>query len=130
MPGHFHLDPHAAEPIYRQLVTQVKRLVAGGQLVAGDDLPSVRAMAAAHAVNPMTVSKAYALLEAEGVLRRNRGAAMTIAEQALPQAGPIALIAPALEQIVTQAAQLRLAPEDVLAALAARFDESFRGSGE
>ena len=69
----FTLDPHSGVPIYRQLLEQVRRLVASGQLKAGSELPSVRDLALAHAVNPMTISKAYSLLEAEGLLQRNRG---------------------------------------------------------
>jgi len=75
----FVLNPQSGVPIYRQLVEQVKRLIASGQLAAGEALPSVRDLAGLHAVNPMTISKAYALLEAEGLLERNRGKPMTVA---------------------------------------------------
>jgi GntR family transcriptional regulator len=48
----------SSEPLYRQLMGQVQRLVAGGQLGAGDELPSVRDLAEQLTINPMTVSKA------------------------------------------------------------------------
>ena len=64
----FSVVTGSGEPIYRQLVDQVRRLVAGGQLAAGDELPSVRETAQALAINPMTVSKAYSLLETAGML--------------------------------------------------------------
>ena len=64
----FVLQPVSGVPIYRQLVEQIRRLIAGGQLAPGTELPSVREVAQSHAVNPMTISKAYALLEAEGLL--------------------------------------------------------------
>src|SRR5205809_480795 len=48
-------------------------MVASGQLAPGAELPSVRELALEHAVNPMTVSKAYSLLEAEGLLERMLG---------------------------------------------------------
>ena len=41
-PSFFTVTTGSSEPIYRQLVGQVERLVAGGQLAAGDELPSVR----------------------------------------------------------------------------------------
>jgi GntR family transcriptional regulator len=44
----------------------------------GSRLPSVREVARAAAVNPMTVSKAYSLLEAKGVVRRVRGQGMEV----------------------------------------------------
>ena len=64
----FVLNPQSGTPIYRQLVEQITRLIAGGQLAAGTELPSVRELAELHAINPMTISKAYALLEGSGLL--------------------------------------------------------------
>ena len=75
----FSLHPGSGIPIYRQLVEQVRRLIAGGELPPGAELPSVRDLAVQYAVNPMTISKAYALLETEGLLERNRGKPMTVA---------------------------------------------------
>jgi GntR family transcriptional regulator len=75
----FTLQPTSGVPIYRQLIDQVRRLVASGQLAPGTELPSVRDVATEYTVNPTTISKAYSLLEGEGLLRRNRGKPMTIA---------------------------------------------------
>src|SRR5690348_8969372 len=85
-PDVFTLNPHSGIPIYRQLREQVRRMVLSGQLRPGAELPSVRELAALHAVNPMTISKAYSLLEADGLLERNRGKPMTVAAQSRPQA--------------------------------------------
>jgi len=130
MPGRFHFNPQAPEPIYRQLAAQVRRLIASGQLGEGDELPSVRAIAAVHAVNPMTVSKAYALLEAEGLLQRNRGAAMTIAPAVQQPADPLTLIEPAIAQLVEQARQLRLSREQVLDAVTQHFNDASSTEGK
>src|SRR5574338_472087 len=73
------IQPASAEPIYRQIVEQLRRLIAGGQLAPGDLLPSVREVAGFHAVNPMTVSRAYSLAESEGLLERLRGKGMAVA---------------------------------------------------
>ncbi len=54
-------------------------MVASGQLTPGMELPSVREVAAEYTVNPTTISKAYSLLESEGLVQRNRGKPMTIA---------------------------------------------------
>ena len=115
----FDIQPQLATPIYRQVVEQVQRLVAGGQLAAGDELPSVRAVAERHAINPMTVSKAYSLLEAEGLLERRRGVGMVVAADAKAadaSADRMALLAPALQNAARQAAQLGITPEAALAA--------------
>lgn len=116
----FHIQPASPEPIYRQIAEQVRRMVASGQLHAGDALPSVRDIAAVHAINPMTVSKAYSLLEAEGVLERLRGVGMAIsakARRAHPLNERIASIEPALEALARQARELELPPARVLARL-------------
>jgi GntR family transcriptional regulator len=107
---HFSIQASSAEPIYRQIVEQVRRHVASGQSKAGDELPSVRALAQEHAINPMTVSKAYSLLEAEGLLERRRGLGMVIAA-VRPRAGRarrLALLEPALRAAAQQATQLDL----------------------
>ena len=114
----FILHPGSGVPIYRQLVEQVRRLVAGGQLQPGAELPSVREIALAHAVNPMTVSKAYSLLEAEGVLERRRGKAMTVAAGGTAQATLAQRqkqLAPQLREVVAAARQLDLTQAELVA---------------
>ena len=78
-PSFFIIQPSSAEPIFRQIADQVRRLIAGGHLEPNALLPSVREIAGHHAINPMTVSRAYSLLEAEGVLERVRGKGMAVA---------------------------------------------------
>ena len=98
----FVLNPQSGTPIYRQLVAQITRLIAGGQLAAGTELPSVRELAELHTVNPMTISKAYALLEAEGLLERQRGKPMRVAARRRNQA-PLTQRLQQLEPAVTDA---------------------------
>lgn len=114
----FTVSTGSTEPIYRQLVEQVRRRVAAGQWTAGDGLPSVRDLAQALAVNPMTVSKAYSLLEAEGVLERQRGVGMVVAAphgRARGVTDRVALLRPGLERLADEARQLELPPAQVLA---------------
>jgi GntR family transcriptional regulator len=122
----FTLDPHSGIPIYRQLQEQVRRLVASGQLRAGTELPSVRDLAITHAVNPMTVSKAYSLLESEGLLQRNRGRPMTVAARRRSVDSPerrMKQIDPQARQLVRSARQLDLTRKE-LDALIDRIWES------
>ena len=114
----FSIATGSPEPIYRQLVEQVRRLVAGGQLSAGEELPSVRELAQALAVNRMTISKAFSLLEAEGVFERRRGLAMVVAPQhrrAQPAADRAELLRPTLERAANEARQLELPAAQALA---------------
>src|SRR5512146_2758914 len=102
----FQIKPSSGVPIYRQVIEQVNRMVASGSLKAGDELPSVRQIAGYFEVNPMTVSKAYSLLEATGVLQRVRGKGMIVAhDQAATRSlkKRLELIAPVLQEAATQA---------------------------
>jgi GntR family transcriptional regulator len=122
----FILNPQSGIPIYRQLVEQIRRMVAGGQLRAGDELPSVRDLALEHAVNPMTISKAYSQLELEGLLVRQRGKPMQIAEQKTTGRNDnerMELITPHLEQLILAARQLEISDRQLLAALKQKLSE-------
>jgi GntR family transcriptional regulator len=121
-----HIQPASPEPIYRQIAEQIRRLAAGGQLPAGTTLPSVREVAALHAINPMTVSKAYSQLEAEGLLERQRGKGMAVAALARGARTPAqrwSLLAPTLDALARQARELELPPDDVVAQLRQRMGE-------
>jgi len=113
----FDINPSAAVPIYRQIIEQVRRMVAGGLLKPGDELPSVRRVAAQHAVNPMTVSKAYSLLEAEGLAMRQRGVGMVIAQRQPVRELPdrLELLRPSLQAAAQHARQLEIPVRDALA---------------
>lgn len=122
----FVIQPAAAEPIYRQILGQLRRLIASSQLQPGDLLPSVREMAGFHAVNPMTVSRAWSLAEAEGLLVRQRGKGMTVAATPTASRGRkqrLALLEPQLEALVRQARELELPADAVLERLATLLGE-------
>jgi GntR family transcriptional regulator len=122
----FILNPQSGTPIYRQLAEQVRRMVASGQLAAGAELPSVRELALQHAVNPMTISKAYSLLEVEGVLERQRGKPMTVATQTrtqAPRTHRLEQLEDELDQLVLAARQLEVSQEDLIKALRRKWNE-------
>jgi GntR family transcriptional regulator len=67
------LDFHSREPIYQQIVEQVKGLVASGVLKPGEQLPTVREVAADIRINFNTAARAYRLLHEEGVISTQQG---------------------------------------------------------
>lgn len=67
------IDNRSGIPIYRQILEQVRRQILTGRLTVGSQLASVRDLAARLRVNPMTVSKAYSLLELDELVERRRG---------------------------------------------------------
>jgi len=122
----FQINPSSGLPIYRQLMNQVRTLIGAGRLTEGDMVPSVRQIAEGLQINPMTVSKAWSLLERDGVLERVRGQGMRVLAAAKPRATVKErqqALQPLLEQVVIQAAQLSLSREQVLAAMAAALKE-------
>ena len=72
------LSPNSGVPVYRQLIEQIALQVTGGRLAPGDEMPSTRNLSAQLGVNPMTVSKAYAQLERDGVLDRRPGRPLVV----------------------------------------------------
>jgi GntR family transcriptional regulator len=69
----FVLDPKAGTPFYRQIIDQIKFGIASGSLKAGEQLPTVRALAVELMVNLNTVSKAYKELEIQNILETQQG---------------------------------------------------------
>ena len=69
----FILDPKAGIPFYRQIIDQIKFGIASGNLQAGEQLPTVRALAVELAVNLNTVTKAYKELEIQNILETQQG---------------------------------------------------------
>ncbi len=63
------IDIEDEEPLFSQLVTQVKAAVQGGKVRAGDALPSIRQLANDLELNSKTVAKAYRLLERDSVIQ-------------------------------------------------------------
>jgi GntR family transcriptional regulator len=67
------LDTTSATPVYAQIIEQVKRAIAIGVLKPGDSLGSLRETAVKLRVNPLTISKAYKLLEQDGLVESKQG---------------------------------------------------------
>ena len=86
----------------------------------------MRELAQALAVNPMTVSKAFGLMEAEGLVERRRGLPMVVAAQhqkAMKTRGRVDLLRPTLEKAAAEARQLELPPDQVLALFKALLED-------
>jgi GntR family transcriptional regulator len=74
-----HVDSNSGVPVYRQIVDQLRFHISSGLLGAGDVLPSTRIISEQLGVNPMTVSKAFGILEAEGLLTHRPGRRLAVA---------------------------------------------------
>lgn len=66
------LDLKSSIPVYIQLRNEIVRGIGSGELAFGEQLPTVRSLAADLSVNSMTVSKAYQLLDSQGYIHTDR----------------------------------------------------------
>ena len=121
----FEINPSSGLPVFKQLMDQVQRLIACGQLVEGDLLPSTRDVAKQLVINPMTVSKAYNLLELEGYLLRKKGVGMQVIQPKDPaMSDTTTLLRPALQELIKQSSQLGLSIQDVSKLLTEEWKKS------
>jgi GntR family transcriptional regulator len=121
----FRISPSSGVPIYRQIIDQVRILITSGRWPEGTMLPSVRQMAVELEINMMTVSKAYARLEAEGLVERVRGTGMRVLSPTV--VGNVtqrkAELKPYAEALVTHGRQLGLTAEQIQAVVQALLKE-------
>jgi GntR family transcriptional regulator len=111
------IDPHSGVPVYRQIINQVRFHVSSGLLEPGDEIPSTRAVSKELGVNPMTISKAFALLEEEGVLERRPGLPHVVRRRRTDalHATKIGQLEETLRPVVTKTRQLGLDRDEATA---------------
>ncbi|KAA6459543.1 GntR family transcriptional regulator [Acidobacteria bacterium AB60] len=82
----FKLNPQAGQPLYLQLMQQIRHAIDTGLLRAGDQLPGIRTLAEEIVVSHNTVAKAYSELEHEGIIELRHGSGAFIASRSRVQA--------------------------------------------
>ena len=68
------------QPIYQQIVDQIRFRILSSQLKCGDELPTIRGLAESLKVNPNTIARAYRELEHEGLVEKRRTTGTFVAE--------------------------------------------------
>jgi len=111
-----HVNTSSGVPVYLQIESQVKHVVAAGAMKQGDALPSVRKLAAELRVNPNTVARAYQDLEREGVIRTVPGGGTFVADnhQGLLKSEKIRRLRPIARQLAVESTQLRVNADDTI----------------
>ena len=106
----FKLNPQAGQPLYLQLMQQIRHAVETGVLRSGDQLPGIRTLAEEIVVSHTTVAKAYSELAHEGLLEIRHGSGAFIAARSRGK---------------SQSERVRLAQERVRAVVEALQKERF-----
>ncbi len=114
---YLQLDHHSGEPIYRQIVEQIKYRIACGQLGAQEQLPSIRALAGELKINPRTVVKAYESLVHAGlaVMQHGRGVFVAEATPRLSAAQRRRELRPLVRRMLAEASRLGAEPDEIIA---------------
>ena len=104
------ISPGSSEPIYSQIVSQISRSIARGELAPGDRLPAVRKLAAELVVNPNTVARAYRILEQKGLTNSKTGSGSFIADPLLREhdASDLNTLTERMDNILTQAINMSM----------------------
>jgi GntR family transcriptional regulator len=125
------IDGNSGVPVYRQIVEQVRFQAASGLLAPGAELPSTRTLSQELGVNPMTVSKAYGLLEEEGVLVRRPGLPLVVRARAaaVELRAREAQLVGLLEPVAVAARQLGIDVENAVALFRRVLGSTGAGAG-
>ncbi len=111
------IDMQSKEPIYRQIIEQVRRAIVDGRLAPGAELPSLRQLALDLGVHLNTVALAYRELERQGIVRLRQGSRATVlaVEPPASPANPQALedLREQLVRVRTAAMLAGLAPREI-----------------
>ena len=110
-------------PLYKQIVNQIRYMVASGVLVVGDELPAIRVLAMQIKVTPNTIVKAYDELEAAGVVVKRHGSGTFVSD-----AGPSRLatrerrriIEERIDALLAEARHLNFSLDDLFNAIRRR----------
>jgi len=118
------IDPSSGLPIYRQIMDQVRRMIASGALTPGDRVPSVRDLSSSLQINHLTVGKAYNELEREGLLEKRRGLGVFVAQTAAaPDEAGREAVKETAQRLVLEARQAGLERDDTAELVRACWDE-------
>jgi GntR family transcriptional regulator len=109
-------------PIYHQIVSQVRYLIAGGRLQPGEELPPIRVLAEQLTVNPNTVARAYLELERAGIVTKRHGSGTYVSEARNPmsQREKTKILAERVDTLLTEAKHLEVELSEVIKLLRER----------
>jgi GntR family transcriptional regulator len=118
------LDPRNKDPIYQQVVEQIRQLVTAGQLKPWAQLPTVRQLAVELRVNPNTIARAYTQLAEEGVISTQQGRGTYVLD-VVPTSDPRKVrrekLVAQVDQFLSELERLGYTPEEIEKAWSSRW---------
>lgn len=110
-------------PVYRQIADQVRVAAASGALRTGEPLPGIRPLAEQLRVNRNTVAKAYAELEAQGVIETlpGKGCFLKAGNSLLKKSARHDLLTQEIDEAIVAAHHLQVGKDDFLALVKERL---------
>ncbi len=120
----FQVDFQAGKPVYLQLADQIRHAAASGRLRAGDPLPSLRPLAEELRINRNTIAKAYAELEAQGIIETVPGKGFFLKKNNSPFSEParLRMLLTEIDEAVVMAHHLQVGGDKLLALVRERLD--------
>lgn len=106
-----------AEPIYLQIAEHLRHQVLTGALAEGDQVMSTTQFATTYRINPATAAKAFALLVDEGVVYKQRGVGMFVADGARERLRELrrgAFFTDHVDAVLAEARMLGISPDEVV----------------
>lgn len=103
------IDASSPLPLFEQIAAGARRAIADGDLKAGEQLPTARALAESLGINMHTALRAYQLLRDEGLVELRRGRGVTVTGK---QPAAQARLAESITALVGHARQLGLAKDE------------------
>ena len=130
MPVHLAIATGSPVPLYRQIADQIRRAVATGQLLPGEQLPSVRVLAEELVINPNTVARTYADLIRDGLLEAQRAKGVFVAQSrpVYTRFERLRKLDFKLEEFVNEGLVLGFSPDELLAVLEKKLRQLEKGA--
>jgi GntR family transcriptional regulator len=109
-------------PIYHQIISQVRYLIAAGRLQPGEELPPIRVLAEQLTVNPNTVARAYLELEHAGIVTKRHGSGTYVSEarSSISQREKTKILAKRVDALLAEARHLDVELNEVIKLLRER----------
>lgn len=129
--GSFRFLIDFSQPLYEQILNQVRSSIAKGEIEMGSKMPSVRDLAQELRMNPNTVMRAYQELERDGLTEKRRGLGTYVTSSSERIASFREQLAITyIEQFLGQMSDLGLSWEDVQQYIRSKQDGNDEGGGE